>query len=287
MMDDEEWWVAQEVIESIRPPQFFEEQVFEDCEWMGMNHAGFTIPEHTIAGYQLEDVLNQLMEATNDTRRGLSLWSAVILSVNYRCESAIPRLLTMLDNDPDLRVRHRVADDLGAFAQEDLEGGTLNSITAALHSAHDHYSPIVRWGAAKGLHAFGEIDGIDTAIDSLAFDDDMLKTDIIFWLQNNGDQAANQPIHNFVNENLDIADDVLTAACEALEALGAIDELIELLRMQDQSRVNIAAAYELRFMRRLNHHQERAAVAERVVECLQTDDNYEISDQAFLDAAQA
>jgi HEAT repeat protein len=243
-------------------------------------------------GFELDDVYDLLLEGMRHENRWHRVHSSAILARNYRCAKAIPRMLEVLYRDNDLWVRYHIAVELGVFAQDGLDDVLHNRIISALQSAHHHESPIVRWGAARGLFQYAELTSVEATnfgVDLLSINHDQLTLSILWWCKNCGSQEAVQPIHDFIyqhNPTL-IDEEVLTDSCVALEALGAIDELINLLRATNRPSFNLAAAYELRFMEQLNQHEDRVAVAENVVQCLQNDDNFDDSDQVWLDEIRA
>jgi hypothetical protein len=269
--------------EEIYPPFFNEEQILP---------SGDVIPAWTQPGFELNHVLEPLMAGLQDENRLRRIWSSTILARNYRCVSAIPQMLELLHSDPDDWVRAQVADDLGSLSNEELDDHTRQRIISVLTHAKNHNSPIIRWGAARGLFQYAELTSVEATnigVDLLSINNDQLTLSILWWCNNCGSQEAVQPIHDFIyqhNPTL-IDEEVLHEACMALEALGAVDELINLLRATNRPKMNIVAAYELRFMEQLNQHEDRVAVAENVVQCLQSDDNFDDSDQVWLDEIRA
>ena len=169
---------------------------------------------------------------------------------------------------------------------------TSELIISSLNIAKEQLSPIVQWGAVEGLHQFNELtntEATNLGIELLSFDDAELKEEILRWFQFHGSQEAIQPTHDIIYEGIPpyVNDEVLNQAFDTLDGLGAIDELINLLRATNRPSFNLAAAYELRFMEQLNQHEDRVAVAENVVQCLQNDDNFDDSDQVWLDEIRA
>jgi len=287
MFEDSDEDVRYCVREVIYPPFLIEEQHL-DPPW------GVT-PAWTQPGFELEDVFEPLMFGLQHENYRCRIGSASILALTYKCVAAIPPLLGLLTSDPELWVRYEIASCMGTYSNEDIEENTRLLIISSLNIAKEQLSPIVQWGAVEGLHQFNELtntEATNLGIELLSFDDAELKEEILRWFQFHGSQEAIQPTHDIIYEVYEaippyVNDEVLNQAFETLDGLGAIDELINLLRATNRPSYNLAAAYELRFMEQLNQHEDRVAVAENVVQCLQYDDNFDDSDQVWLDEIRA
>ncbi len=281
MFEDSDKDVRYCVREVISPPIFNEEQ-----------HLGppwGVIPAWTRPGFELEDVFEPLMLGLQHENWRCRIGSASILALSYKCVAAIPPLLGLLTSDPELWVRYDIASNMGTYSNEDIEENTRLLIISSLNIAKEQLSPIVQWGAVEGLHQFNELtntEATNLGIELLSFDDAELKEEILRWFQFHGSQEAIQPTHDIIYEGIPpyFNNEVLNRAFETLGELGAINELINLLRATNRPSFNLAAALELRYMEQLLDHEERVEVAERVVELLQANDyRLSIRDQAFLD----